>query len=391
VFEPPTAVRFDTSRRQRRIAFGELFMLAHLRPCLWLLGLTLVLCSVLYPLSLWLVGQIALSSQANGSLVYDQDKPVGSWLIAQKFEKDEYFQPRPSATSGDAYNAAASGASNWGANNYQLRDRVARALATVAKYKSGPKKGQLVKNDVVVWFRNERPGAVAEWAEAHSTLAENWATADEAAGKYIEEWFAQRPALLAQWKKNNPKKPEPTAKDLAPDFFKSFSKTYPATWLSVVEKKNDKGETIKDNKGNPVKEVKLVPKDAEDSADIASVFFDLWLSEHNDSELMELVPVDMVTASGSGLDPHITLASAVYQIPRVASAQTDRLLQDRKMVVDKVRRARIEMEFKQRLDDLVKDHARSPLLGLAGVPMVNVLEINLELPALREKIGEALP
>src|SRR5689334_18241431 len=99
-------------------------MLPHLRANLWLLAWTLVLCSVLYPLSLWAVGQAVFRHQAEGSLIDRSGKPagaagaaVGSRLIAQPFTGDGYFQPRPSAAS---YNAAASGASNWGANNYLL-------------------------------------------------------------------------------------------------------------------------------------------------------------------------------------------------------------------------------------------------------------------------------
>ena len=67
--------------------------------------------------------------------------PIGSRLIAQPFTEDEYFQPRPSAVS---YNGAASGATNWAASNYLLRDRVARMLGPIVKYRSGSKKGEPV-------------------------------------------------------------------------------------------------------------------------------------------------------------------------------------------------------------------------------------------------------
>src|SRR5947209_17259675 len=106
-------------------------MFAHLRANLWLLILSLLICCVLYPLVLLGIGQSIFHNQAEGSLIIGPDgKPVGSRLIAQPFSKDEYFQPRPSAAS---YNAAASGASNWGASNYALRDRVARALGPIVK------------------------------------------------------------------------------------------------------------------------------------------------------------------------------------------------------------------------------------------------------------------
>lgn len=71
--------------------------------------------------------------------------------------------------------------------------------------------------------------------------------------------------------------------------------------------------------------------------------------------------MDLLTASGSGLDPDISLAAAEFQAPRIATVRGIPLREVRA---------------------LIARYARAPLLGFLGEPRVNVLELNLELERL---------
>ncbi len=84
---------------------------------------TFALCAVAYPAATWGLAQVAFPAQAEGSLIEDRDKGVvGSSLVAQPFASDRYFHPRPSAVDN---NASASGGSNLGTGNPDLRAKVA--------------------------------------------------------------------------------------------------------------------------------------------------------------------------------------------------------------------------------------------------------------------------
>jgi len=186
-------------------------MCAHLRPALMILLLMTLLTGVAYPLVVTGIAQALFPAQANGSLVIEDGKRVGSRLIGQPFDDPKYFWSRPSATSPFADNAGSSSGSNLSPTN--------------------------------------------------------------------------------------------------PDLVKAVQGRVDALRAA------DPGNTAP-------------------------------------------VPVDLVTASGSGLDPHISPAAALYQVPRVAKA--------RKLDSETVRQ-------------LVERHTEGRFLGFLGEPRVNVLTLNLAL------------
>ena len=96
----------------------------------------------------------------------------------------------------------------------------------------------------------------------------------------------------------------------------------------------------------------------------------MWLHDPaNHEKVADLEPVaaDMVMASGSGMDPHITLRNAqcVYQLDRVAAKRT-------------VPGGDVE-KTKSGIAELLRQHSFKPLSGIVGEPLVNVLEVNVEL------------
>jgi len=186
----------------------------HLRPAASLLvALTLVL-GLAYPFAITGISRLVFAQQAEGSLIRDGDRVIGSRLIGQAFSDPKYFWGRPSATSPQPYNGVASGGSNLGPLNPALLDQVRAGVGAL---------------------RNADPQA------------------------------------------------------------------------------------------------------------------------------LQPVPVDLVSASASGLDPEISPAGAAYQIPRVAQARGLTVAQ---------------------LQALVRAHRQEPLLGFIGEARVNVLDLNLALDEL---------
>ena len=109
-----------------------------LRACV----VTFVVCAVAYPAAVWGVGLVAFPRQAAGSLIVDRDGVViGSELIAQPFASDKYFFPRPSAVD---YKADATGGSNLGTKNPDLRKKVAERAESLRATPENPAPVDLV-------------------------------------------------------------------------------------------------------------------------------------------------------------------------------------------------------------------------------------------------------
>lgn len=307
-------------------------MTRHLTANLWLLALTLLICAVLYPLALLGIGQAVFYDKANGSLLTDNSgKPVGSHLIAQPFAGDAYFQPRPSAVS---YNAAATGGSNWGANNPNLRKRVVGLLGPMLKYRDGRPVGL----DIVTWvqdsLRKDRT-ILTQWIANDPYLAERWGSAN---ADFLAAWENEHSDDVASWRRNNPNV-EVTPSVLASLFFASYvsgATTWPVT----------------------------------NGTDIQVAFFEHWWRAHPNADV-EPVPADLVMASGCGLDPHITLKAALYQVDRVAAKRAATTKRD-------LTRTKLEIET------LLREKSEAPLGGVVGVDLINVLEVNL---ALQDRYG----
>nr|HEV8011653.1 K(+)-transporting ATPase subunit C [Bradyrhizobium sp.] len=110
-------------------------MLREIRPAIVVLVALTLITGLAYPLAMTGIAEVLFPRQAQGSLIEQDGKVVGSALIGQEFDSEKYFHGRPSATTAPdpndstktvpaPYNAANSGGSNLGPSNKALIDRV---------------------------------------------------------------------------------------------------------------------------------------------------------------------------------------------------------------------------------------------------------------------------
>ncbi|RZT18030.1 K+-transporting ATPase ATPase C chain [Mycobacterium sp. BK558] len=267
-----------------------------------LLVLTVIL-GIAYPVFIWLVAQLpGLSHRADGSVVEVDGEPVGSSLIGQSFTTadgtalPQYFQSRPSA-AGDGYDPMATSASNLGPESIVDTPDKASLLTLVCSRSKAV--GELEGVDGL------RPYCTGGGVGAVLSV------------------FGPRDARGAV--------ADPTRVVSVNEACDTVSTPFVDTYEGVRVECAKSGEDYSAGQ--------IVPIRGSAPADPA-------------------VPADAVTASGSGLDPHISPAYADLQINRVAQARG---------VSPEAIRA------------VVADHTSGRTLGFLGEPRVNVLELNLAL------------
>ncbi|MBE1552742.1 K+-transporting ATPase ATPase C chain [Mycobacterium sp. OAS707] len=266
-----------------------------------LLVLTVIV-GLAYPVFIWLVAQIpGLHDKANGSIVEANGKPVGSSLIGQSFtDKDgnalpQYFQSRPSA-AGDGYDPLATGASNLGPESIVDKDKPSLLTQVCTRSKAvGEREG----------MDGARPFCTGEGIGAVLSVI----GPRDAVGNVVH------PTKVVSVN-------EPCDTTKTP-----FLNTYEGVRVECAEF------------GEDYSIGQIVPIRGAASAD-------------------PRVPADAVTTSGSGLDPHISIAYADLQVDRVARV--------RGLSADQVKQA-------------VADNTDGRWLGFMGEPTVNVLALNIEL------------
>ncbi|RKN41097.1 potassium-transporting ATPase subunit C [Micromonospora endolithica] len=265
-----------------------------------------VLLGIAYPLALVVVGRIpGLADRADGSFVAADGRTVGSALIGQSFTDADgnpvprYFQSRPSA-AGDGYDPTATAASNLGPES------VVDTLAT-------------------------------DPAESAQSLLTQVCQRSLAVGR-LDGVDGRRPYCTA----------DGVGAVLA--VFRADGLTGPVTRVVSVNQAAPATPFLATYEGVPVEPAQPGTDYVAEGGVVTPV--------RGDAPAEPAVPADAVTASGSGLDPHISPAYAEIQVARVA--------RERGADPAAVRR-------------LVAEHTTGRSLGFMGEPGVNVLELNLAL------------
>lgn len=107
--------------------------LSHLWTGLLYTVVSVILLGLIYPAAMWLISLVIFPSQANGSLVYQNGKPIGSAIIGQLWTKPQYFHGRPSAAGKNGYDPTSTGGTNLAPTSKKLIDATKATIAAVKK------------------------------------------------------------------------------------------------------------------------------------------------------------------------------------------------------------------------------------------------------------------
>src|SRR5579872_3729859 len=106
---------------------------SHIIPAILFTIVSVVALGLIYPAVIWLIGIVAFPYQANGSLIVDGGKVIGSVLVGQTFKKPQYFHGRPSAAGKDGNDPTQTGGTNLAPTSKKLIDSVTTAIAALKK------------------------------------------------------------------------------------------------------------------------------------------------------------------------------------------------------------------------------------------------------------------
>jgi potassium-transporting ATPase KdpC subunit len=104
----------------------------HLAPAAMFTLVSVIALGLIYPFVMTLISQLLFPGQANGSIVYQNGKPVGSDIIGQLWKKPQYFHGRPSA-AGNGYDPTSTGATNLGPTSKKLIDATKATIVALRK------------------------------------------------------------------------------------------------------------------------------------------------------------------------------------------------------------------------------------------------------------------
>jgi K+-transporting ATPase c subunit len=278
-----------------------------------------VITGIAYPLFIWAVAQLpGLHDRAEGSIINVNGKPVGSRLIGQLFTDTDgnalpqYFQSRPSA-AGDGYDPTATSASNLG------------------------------------------PESIVDTPADPAQPAAGTAPADAGFKASLLTLVCSRSAAVGKLEGVDGSRPFCTGDGVG-------------AVLSVIGPRDLRGNVIHPTRVVSVNEpCETTPAPFLSTYEGVRVECAKYGEDYSIGQIVPIrgaapanpqVPADAVTASGSGLDPHISVAYADLQIPRVAKT--------RGISEDQVR-------------GVVRDNQDGRALGFFGEATVNVLQLNIEL------------